>query len=129
MKLTLSTKLAFLALAFFLTMIAFFSFNISAKASAPSGLQATIATTSAPVVTSTATIVIATSTCSARVISTQGSAVMLTFSDYAGQSPTATFGVLQPASTSVAYDSGQYGCGLVKAYSFSTQNITVVDAR
>lgn len=96
-------------------------------ASAPSGLPATVATTSIAAVSPTASTIFATSTCSARVVSTQGSAIMLTFSDYANHTPTATFGHLQLASTTVAYDSGQYGCGRVKAYSFAAQTLTVSD--
>lgn len=54
---------------------------------------------------------------------------MLTFSDYAGQTPTGLYGHLQAASTTVAYDSGLYGCGLMKVYSFATQQITVSETR
>ena len=99
------------------------------SASAPSGLPATVATSSIASVGTTAISLFATSTCSARIISTQAQAIMLTFSDYAGQTPTATFGHWQAASTTQAYDSGQYGCGLVKAYSFATQTITVTESR
>lgn len=97
--------------------------------SAPSGLPATVATTSNPAVSNTGITLFATSSCSARVITTYASPVMLTFSDYAGQTPTGTFGHLQAASTTVAYDSGQYGCGLVKVFSFAAQSITVTETR
>jgi hypothetical protein len=98
--------------------------------SAPSGLQGTLATSSIMSVATTATQLFATSTCSARIISTAGKAIMLTFSDYANQSPLSTFGHIQPASTTVAYDSGLYGCGLVKAYSFdNATQVTVSDVR
>lgn len=100
-----------------------------ANASAPTGLKTTIGTTSVAAVTSTASMLFASSTCDARIISTQGSAVMLTFSDYNGARPTASFGHVQAASTTVAYDSGLYGCGAVYAYSFSNQNLTVSEAR
>lgn len=99
--------------------------------SAPSGLP-TVVATSTPVVlaSQTATVVIATSTCAARVISTTNTQIMLTFSDYNNTAPTATYGMLQPASSTVAYDSGQYGCGLVKAFSVGgATNITVSDNR
>lgn len=114
-------------LALLATLCVFVSFHTPiVKGSAPSGLTARIATTSNPTVTSTAGTLIATTTnCAARVISTTGSAVMLTFSDYIGQTPTASFGYVQPASTTVAYDAGIYGCGLVKVYSFATQVVTV----
>lgn len=99
-------------------------------AGAPSGLSATVATTSRPVVTTTAGTLFATSTmCAARIISTASSSVMLTFSDYAGQTPTGSFGHFQATSTNVVYDSGQYGCGLVKVWSFATQQVTVTETQ
>ena len=101
-----------------------------AQASAPSGLPATVATSSNPTVTTTASLVIATSTaCSARIVTTVASPIMLTFSDNQGKVPTGTYGHLQPASTTVAYDSGQYGCGAVRIYSFVSSAITVTETR
>lgn len=103
-----------------------------ASASAPSGLPATIATTSNPTVNTTAALVFATSTnqsCAARIITTYASPIMLTFSQNQGKIPTGTFGHLQPASTTVAYDSGQYGCNAVYIYSFVSQAITVSESR
>lgn len=100
-----------------------------ANASAPSGLIATMASTSNPVVTTTPSLVIATSTCTARVISTTASPIMITFTDNQGKVPSATFGFLQPASTTVVYDGGQYGCGAVRIYSFVSGAITVADSR
>lgn len=97
---------------------------------APSGLASTVATTSNPTVNTTAATVFATSTgCASRVITTVASPVMITFSDYAGQTPTALFGHLQAASTTVTYDAGLFGCGLVKIYSFVSSNITVTETR
>jgi hypothetical protein len=104
--------------------------SASVSASAPSGLPATIATSSNPTVTTSAALVFATSTaCASRVITTYASPVMITFTDRIGQTPTGTFGHLQPASSTVAYDSGLYGCGAVKIYSFATQAITVSEGR
>jgi hypothetical protein len=55
---------------------------------------------------------------------------MLTFNDYAGQTPTGAFGHLQAASTTVVYDSGLYGCGAVKIYGFDANSvITVTETR
>jgi hypothetical protein len=54
---------------------------------------------------------------------------MITFTDAQGKVPTATFGVLQAASTTVAYDASQYGCGAVRIYSFVSSAITVQEAR
>jgi hypothetical protein len=110
----------------------FFGGTTNVNASAPSGLPATVATSSAALVNTTASMLFATSTagqCSARIVTTYASPIMLTFSDYIGQSPTGQFGHLQGASTTVAYDSGLYGCGLVKAYSFVSQTITISESR
>lgn len=97
-------------------------------ASAPSGLPATVATTSRATVTATAALVFATSTCSARVISTSSSSIMIGFSDNQGFVPTANQGIYQAASTTVAYDSGQYGCQAVRVFSFSTQTIGAMES-
>lgn len=96
--------------------------------SADNGLAATVASSTAEVVSTTATNIAATSTnCASRVITTTSQAVMLTLSDYAGQTPTQTFGHYQAASTTVAYDGGLYGCGLIKAISGggASSNVTV----
>ena len=98
--------------------------------SAPSGLPATVATSTSQAVTAaTVRVLFATSTCASRVITSRASPLMLTFSDYNNASPSATFGHLQSASTTVTYDSGEYGCGLVKVYPYTTDTITVTEAR
>ncbi len=99
------------------------------SASAPSGLPAIVATTSPAIVNTTASTIFATSTCSARVITTVGSTLMLTFTDTNGAVPTATFGILQASSTTAVYDSGQYGCNAMKAYSPVQQTLTVLESR
>src|SRR3990167_7046135 len=96
---------------------------------APPGVPGTVATSSNPTVSTSGIVIIATSTCSARIITTVASPIMLTFSDFEGDVPTALFGHLQGASTTVSYDSGVYGCGLVKAYGFVSSAITVTDVR
>jgi hypothetical protein len=103
--------------------------SLVAHASAPSGLPATVATSSNPTIGTSGVVLFATSTCAARIITTVASPIMLTFSDYAGQTPTALVGHLQAASTTVVYDSGQYGCGLFKAYGFVSSAITVTETR
>lgn len=115
----------------FLLVAILLSVNVfTAHGSAPSGLRAIVATTSNPTVTSTAGLVFATSTqCSARVITTYASPIMVTFSDVQGKVPTGTFGHLQAASTTVAYDSGIYGCETVRIYSFTSQAITVTETQ
>ncbi len=99
-----------------------------AFSSAPSGLQATVATTSRPTVSATANLIMASSSCSARVISTATSSIMIGFSDNQGFVPSAMQGFFQAASTTVSYDSGQYGCGALRIFSFQTQAITVLES-
>lgn len=125
------STIGFIVITMFLTLLTIMSFTSQkASASAPSGLPAVVATTTNPTLTGgTAAALMATSTCAARTITTSASAIMLTFSDYAGQTPTGSFGHLQAASTTATYDSGQIGCGLMKGYSFTTQVITVTEAR
>jgi hypothetical protein len=73
------------------------------------------------------------SDCDARVITTPGtSAIMLSFDDFkktandiSSSTLSATVGHLQAASTTVVYDSGQYGCGKVSAYAWATTSLTV----
>lgn len=103
----------------------------SARSSAPDGVPATVATSSLMSVgPSNAVTLTATSSCNARIVTTYANPVMLTFSDYLGQSPTATFGHLQAASTTVVYDSGVYGCGLMKAYGYTAStSITFTSVR
>lgn len=103
-------------------------------ASAPPGNIAFMATTSMQAVNTTASLLFATSSCSARIVSTVASPVMLTFYDASSTSiglnvPSGVFGHLQAASTTVVYDSGQYGCGTMRAFSFVASTITVSESR
>lgn len=101
-------------------------------ASAPSGLPSQVATSTLgyPVGT-TQSLLFATSTCNARIITTRTQPVMLTFSDIQGLVPTAVKGHLQVASTTVVYDSGQYGCDTVRVISatLTTDTISVSESR
>ncbi len=107
-------------------LVAFSVGSNKAYGSAPTGLPALVASSTAETAGATATTIAATSTCAARIVTTTTKPIMLTFSDYSGQTPTGTFGHLQLASTTVAYDSGQYGCGRMKAFSFDADSpITV----
>jgi hypothetical protein len=68
-------------------------------------------------------------TCKSRVISTQGSAAMLIFADNTTNYLSSTtlagnVGHIQAASTTVAYDSGLFGCGAVYARTYSTSILT-----
>ena len=98
-------------------------------ASAPSGLKAVAATTTAQAVTTTQSLVFATSTCSARVVSTVSSPIMIGFSDIQGLVPTGVQGHLQAASTTVVYDSGTFGCDAMRIMSFVNSTITVTETR
>lgn len=132
MKLTLPVSFVVAAIVLTVAAILFVMADSSqlAHASAPSGLPATIATSSNPTVTTTASLVVATtSACAARIITTVASPVMITFGDTSFGGPTGTYGHLQPASTTVAYDSGLYGCGAVRIYSFVSSAITVSESR
>ncbi len=69
--------------------------------------------------------------CSARIISTANQAVNISFSGTSSSTATTTvsnlLGHYQPASTTVAYDGGIYGCRWLGFYGFgasSTVNIT-----
>ena len=115
--------------ALFVTALLFAIQSTQVKASG-GFLPATIATTSVALVNTTASTIIATSSCTARIISTTGvSGITLTFTDNQGAVPTSITGFYQAASTTVAYDSALYGCGAVKAFSGIAQTITVSDAR
>lgn len=126
---------AFLVAAIIGTMAitAAFSYANLVKASAPSGLPATTATSSNPLVApNVATLLFATTTgggCTARVISTASTTLMLTFGDTVMGGPTGTYGVWQAASTTVAYDSGLYGCGAVRGMANVGGQITVIETR
>lgn len=64
--------------------------------------------------------------CASRVISTFGTPIVLSF-DSSVVNPSATNGHIQGASTTVAYDSGLYGCGAVVAASSATTTIATAE--
>lgn len=102
----------------------------TAQGAAPSGLYSTVATSGPILVSTTASTVIATSTsCAARIISTNNSAVKLTFGDADGDVPTGTNGIWQAASTTEAYDGGIFGCGAVKIYSYVAQTVNATETQ
>ena len=125
---TLQTPLLAIAV---VAAILFLGYSLSTvKAADSNGNPVTIATSTTAVVTNTAALVFATSTCSARVISTSGnSAIMIGFAERVGFVPNGLQGIWQAASTTVAYDGSQYGCGAVRIFSYGTQNITVQEGR
>lgn len=65
--------------------------------------------------------------CKARVITTNNGAIWLSFDeDYLASSTLANgIGHYQAASTTVAYESGIYGCGWTTAYSAAAGTITI----
>ncbi len=68
--------------------------------------------------------------CTSRVISTRGeSAIMIAFSQLASTTLSGAVGNLQAASTTVAYDSGVYGCGYWTFFAYATTTITVTEYR
>ena len=100
------------------------------QGSAPSGLYATVASSTQRNASATASMLMATtSNCAARVVTTASSSVMLTFSDHFGQTPSAILGHWQAASTTEVYDAGLYGCGRFSVYSFAPQLITITETR
>ena len=93
-------------------------------------LQATGATASTTAFTlakASEESIIATSTnCSARIISTgQDGDLHLTFRD--GDTPTATAGVLQTASTTAIYENDVFGCGMIRAFSSEIDTISIMN--
>lgn len=87
------------------------------------GLPATVASSSVETVGTASLTLIATSSCSARIITTYAQPIMLTFRDT--DTPTGLFGHLQAASTTIAYSSSQFGCGKIKGIVAGTSAGTV----
>ncbi len=101
-----------------------------ALGAATSGLASVVSTSSVNTIAANAVnSLFATSTCTSRIITTQAGYLELTFNDKTGQSPSGTFGHYQAASTTIAYSSGDYGCGLVKGYSSAAQTITTTETQ
>lgn len=85
---------------------------------APLGVVSQIATSSTISVGPQVATTIFTNTysCTSRVISTVSQPIMISFSS--DITPTGVTGHLQAASTTIAYDSGIYGCGQVSVYGY-----------
>lgn len=131
MKIYITASVLVLTCAAILSLLVLFALrNDHALGSAPSGLPATVATSTEDqaVTAATAELLFATSTgCTNRLIGTDNSAIKLTFSDKEGARPTGEIGFPQAASTTVAYDSGLYGCGAIWVYSYGTQGLTITE--
>lgn len=111
--------------------LALLGYNVSSNLGASTNVTATVATSSFQTVTAgTAQRLFATSTlCSTRIITTQGSAIKLTFSDFLGQRPTGINGHIQTASTTVVYDSEHFGCNSYWVYPYGTDTLTITETR
>lgn len=116
-------------------MAIFWAVSEPAKSSAPPGLQVNVATSSTFLVGNIAKILTATTTCSARIITTTGNAVMLSWYANALQgTSTPIIGTIQAASTTVAYDAETYGCGQMSVIGVTLSNgtedqITFIETR
>lgn len=113
-----------------LAVIFFGSQHSSRLGNAGTGITAAVATTSIIAVgpQNVRTLAAATPSCSSRVVTTVAQPVMLSFNPLIA--PNGLQGHLQAASTTVAYDSGIYGCDLLSAYGYNAStSITVSEFR
>lgn len=107
-------------------LVMWYAYNSIPKAvgSAPAGYVAKIGSSSlARIASQTSTQLYATSTCASRIIGQASSSLRAVFQDNA-VFPSGTFGHIHSGSTSVAYDSGIYGCGLWRIYNPSDSEVT-----
>ena len=127
------TGIIALAAAFFITTNKTFS-------AAPSGLSASLATTTTFTVgpQQNLRLFTANTNCAARVIRTQGVPIVLTFFDpttsvgsdvVSSSTLKAIVGFIQAASTTVAYDSGLYGCGEVWGFAEASTSLTKMETQ
>lgn len=130
MKLVFNTLLAISAVGLLIFTVVS-SIGDKGFGGAPDGTQSRVATSSMlALTTNTATRIFATSTnCMGRIVSTNGTAVSLSFSEFKTDVPTGSSGVYQAGSTTVAYDSSIYGCNAINAYSYATNPIYVMEVR
>lgn len=93
--------------------------------SAQDGVVAQLSTTTlATVGPGVATLFATSSTCTTRVVTTLAQPVMISFDS--AFAPTGVRGHLQGASTTVAYDSGLYGCGVWRAASYVSSTTIIL---
>lgn len=119
-----------LFLAFFLL-----SNTHTASAEAPGGLNAQVSTSSSITVGPQSNVYLFGTTtretsfqCAGRVISTTGQGIMLSFASMSSTSLTQANGFYQPASTTVAYNGGLYGCGYMTARGIgASSTITIME--
>lgn len=117
-------KKILLAVIFLFISVGIFAFSLilsgasKAGATAPAGLNAQVATTSTVSVGPLNNVyALGTTTnesryqCAARIISTAGQPIMISFASLSSTTLSQVVGFQQVASTTVAYDGGLYGCG------------------
>ena len=135
---TLKNILVFTAITSMIAVSAIWlaSITLIGEASAPSGLQAGEEQVTFVEVGPDENVIILTQNrqCSARIISTQGEVIrMMTASSSVGGFATSTSnlsiirGLIQTASTTVVYDSGQLGCGFLAGFAEASTTITVIE--
>lgn len=106
-------------------------------AAAPPGIAPQVATTSRMVVGPQQNVFLFGTTtnesryqCASRIITTAGQPIMLSFGTVSSTTLSATYGHLQAASTTIAYDASIYGCGYMTAYGYNAStSITVTETR
>lgn len=95
----------------------------------PGGRTQLASSTNFAVTGGAVSVLTATSSCTSRVVSTESQGIRITFGDRAGNTPSATQGHWQAASTTVVYDAETTGCDLWRVYPNGTQNITITEFR
>ncbi len=131
------TSLVLVAFAMFALALFTVSGSHKADASAFPGGRATgyIATTTSVGPGNATQLFAQDNACSSRVVTTVAQPVMLSFfdptnGDLSSTTLSGTKGFLQAASTTVAYDSGIYGCGRMFAYGFgASTTITTMETQ
>lgn len=113
----------------------FGNFNL-VGASAPSGLPATLYKVTNIEVGPQENTLVFTSTdrCSSRIISTVGTSIMINFATTSAQATSTAYlsefvGHVQGASSTIAYDSGIYGCPAVGIFGVASTTIRITEFR
>lgn len=121
-------NILWVALAGFALGMIYLTFSSGSQfGAAPGGFLATTASTSRLVVGTSAGQLIASSTCVARVVTTEEAAIKFTVGD---ETPVSNgLGHTQAASTTVTYDSATYGCGSWRGISATgaATNVTLTE--
>ena len=113
--------------AILVVVLALFLRGANTNADSPGSVAASNGSTTDFSIGTTAVRIFATSSCAARIISTDSSngTVNLTFSDFEGQRPTLGSGHVHATTTSTSYGAKDYGCGTGYAISTSLRTIQI----